>query len=1542
MTSTTLQSNPVPTAVVTKRSGLGLFCQALVGLTPSAEYRDKALLSSLDQQLALPDVQASLARQLVAIPKDEWAGSQFQTDPSVAMALPTRDEYLRRMAAYVVNPRNEGWLDAAIQDATGAPGMRALSLAISLGSEHSRLSFDSLLALAAVLLMPVLGSSMELDESLPDFRQLDVKAPRLHDWSTVRNADYLFRQSGIEMLCSPSEKGTVLRFTARETWRALIQTAQFKSVFAPLLSYMDWYGGRPGEQASPRMTQAIVGRIIVDHYVGAVQFNGEPLETSLRRGWVSEQSHLQLRDKVRSLISDHYPQASPSTIDMLHYLFLRETMPELLVEGVPDHLQYGRSLQSIAFIHGVALVEAMTPGLSQITHYDDLTKVSSALAQSSDADIHALWARTLVAPALRYARAHGAIQSTVDDDHHAASSEQISQALAYLKAQQDQHAQELHSLLAIKPPDRKDLAQKMLKTANVPHELWDQGVKTEHWPILQDHGFTVASSYSLDRLAAVGQPEASVVELVMMGELYIEGQPTVAQAYATAFDAYQQALVSAEARIIKRQLSEMQTGDQETLLTSTCELSRVRFGSQEGTQGLFIRCQPGNHLKDFHGHSVRERFFELIPAAGIAGEARQKFTYEVDGVTWSRPISLIEAFNRKAAHEQRIEKARVTPLLPMDSDAYLTGTVSRSSQVYHQPQEGTLIPSAELVYLDGESMQTGLEALANKAAGYLLASFLEQNKAAHTHDTEWEEIWAKERKYADIAARLIIPFYGCIKDLSDGDYSGGVIANCVIDAAFALIPLGQFAGSTARIVLRAGELSVESVARLTSGAVTTLIKGLAEQSAVFAVRDLGKLGLKMSALGWIKLFEELPSLSEIFATRSVLDSSVGLDKGVYRIVEGAEHPQSIKGLAARVDGRPGVVTRDVGTLEQPDFRLLDPHSDRVFGKRLTALALGQGAEFSAFAAGEYIGVNGYPPVAPLTSLEDGIHELRIADSCRVQAIEREEGVFDILIDDEIYHLDANSPDAALRKLKAEKLSPRSALLQETENICRVQRDLISVPCALGVKLVTPSPEPFIEQAGVPNHVGRYPSQAMAAREFGLARLTSAGASIEVFVDDGKFCKWVESLEGSSSGAGGGGVTPLSDTELLRFALPEVPNYLPEFRGVLAADAELGLPGNFPLNDARKIYEHAPVVYLEGIAAGVEDARGLRGIRMNVEDIDWIFVEADTGIFYKAPIPADGSRGLIFSRVTNAAEINEYVRLSEQYRVFSERPGAVADQQNIARLLFDLLSEEERAAWGVRWNAELTTYDEYVNWCRTQERKNELSDYAANILAGESRQRAFVELAKSSIPDFLRVTDRTAEEKAGIVEILNNLLPVQESSLPAPSKAWSALTVEKIGTSNAARSIGRQINGANLSYIEVVTEEEQRIVYYALSAGERARDVKLRIDVVGEAEQMINGVIYRDARALMSDVPPDPGFTSLPVIRDANTVRVREFGRYHDSERLIATVIKRDMQGRSLRSMNVFTLMDTCRSCGGVVLPRLKLDFPGASFSVTFLRNYGAS
>uniref|UniRef100_UPI0013CEE6B0 hypothetical protein n=1 Tax=Pseudomonas viridiflava TaxID=33069 RepID=UPI0013CEE6B0 len=99
----------------------------------------------------------------------------------------------------------------------------------------------------------------------------------------------------------------------------------------PLHEAMGWYGAHPGEQASPRITQALVGRSIIDFFLGAPEADGESLETFIRRGWVLDYSHVQLREKVRDLIRNRQPGASPSTVDLPHYLLLRETMPELLV-----------------------------------------------------------------------------------------------------------------------------------------------------------------------------------------------------------------------------------------------------------------------------------------------------------------------------------------------------------------------------------------------------------------------------------------------------------------------------------------------------------------------------------------------------------------------------------------------------------------------------------------------------------------------------------------------------------------------------------------------------------------------------------------------------------------------------------------------------------------------------------------------------------------------------------------------------------------------------------------------------------------------------------------------------------------------------------------------------------------------------------------------------------------------------------------------------------------------------------------------------------
>lgn len=182
---------------------------------------------------------------------------------------------------------------------------------------------------------------------------------------------------------------------------------------------------------------------------------------------------------------------------------------------------------------------------------------------------------------------------------------------------------------------------------------------------------------------------------------------------------------------------------------------------------------------------------------------------------------------------------------------------------------------------------------------------------------------------------------------------------------------------------------------------------------------------------------------------------------MYRLAEDVQLPITAEpaGKTVMVDGRADVVVRDVGTLEQPDFRLSDPRSGAAFGKKLTQVAQGERMEFSVFSAQERISPDHYPAIAPVTKIEYGAAcEARIVERCNVRAIEREGGVFDILVDDQVYHIDANSSDAALRKLAVEKLSLRSASLQETERLCRVRRNLIEIPCANGIKLATPAPE----------------------------------------------------------------------------------------------------------------------------------------------------------------------------------------------------------------------------------------------------------------------------------------------------------------------------------------------------------------------------------------------------------------------------------------------------------------------------------------------------
>ncbi|WP_164705601.1 hypothetical protein, partial [Pseudomonas viridiflava] len=102
----------------------------LSDLIPTDRYHDRELSDWLNPLLATPAGWSDCIGVLTSVEHREPTLGGLQIDAGTHMSLPTRIEYLCKLAAYVVNPDNEHWLAPAIASAEQAPPMRALSLAI--------------------------------------------------------------------------------------------------------------------------------------------------------------------------------------------------------------------------------------------------------------------------------------------------------------------------------------------------------------------------------------------------------------------------------------------------------------------------------------------------------------------------------------------------------------------------------------------------------------------------------------------------------------------------------------------------------------------------------------------------------------------------------------------------------------------------------------------------------------------------------------------------------------------------------------------------------------------------------------------------------------------------------------------------------------------------------------------------------------------------------------------------------------------------------------------------------------------------------------------------------------------------------------------------------------------------------------------------------------------------------------------------------------------------------------------------------------------
>ncbi|WP_367345635.1 deaminase domain-containing protein [Stenotrophomonas bentonitica] len=1397
-----------------------------------------------------------------------------------------------------------------------------LSLAIDLQRLHPALTADEALAFGAVLLppdargapparapvsfpllqtlhAPERGADASDDALLAALVQSDTPprpdTPRV-DPSRLPALDDLLEGFGLSLLHPPEADGSDDEpLTAPVAWALMACTRQFAAFCQPLLAEAGWVGGDAGGSASARGAQTLLAQLMLERYIGRDRIDA--LRDRIAAPDVVDVPFAQLTHELRQAVLDGNGEASPAALDILYWLLASELeQPALMVEGIPDWLTYGGSLQSVALRHGATMLDGMQPGACSGARFDEVCALPAQLSLPAQMpgehyDLHDAWARALAPAAVAYAAAHGDAGNLTRLD--AATGQQLSDALTLVQADQAMHALHVQQL-ASESPKRMDIAAQTLMEAGIDPALWSQRPVDIGEAYLTRHGIVPSHLiafetrfYDMNRPgpgggSAMDDPieralvtnDDTLQALVVADAWVSTNGPTTASRFESAFDAWKRTVETGLAGVIETVLLGLPADDRRLIESSACTPLRISLGDRHADRGLLLRCTPRDH-------GAEPVYFEVIPQAGVARRV------------WEDPTlgSLV------------------------DTEGLFTGNVQRERDGNQlDPLAGlTLTPYSTTVTGNGQST---FGALSRAAAADLWKERLDQ---AHTDElaqrTGLEKLHAQELHDLNALAEFLVPGLSCVEQLRAGDFSANTIGGCVMDVVSTVAPVSEFFASTVRIARTAGEHTIESIAAQSAEALKELSTSLVMQGGLGTVRNVVKGSQWVGSHGWETALQGADWLKRILRTSPALqESTLALEHAVAsgRVPKAALQARraATPSLAeAKLEDGSVVLVAARGTA----WHRYDVFSGKPYGPRLDTFAF----------------ANELPPIIPVQHTDEGLH-VALGDT-PAQFLDHGNDDWEVLIGARSYRL--NAQRTAFELTDAGEQRGPSGQWHELATHCRPRRSLVAIPCAQQSRLR------FTPDASNGLHLDQLPPErvdgiAAATREFTLDLAHTSpdsGETLRLMVHDGQVCSWDPSAHTAAPQ-----LVPLSADQLEALGLPAAVTYPDTLEGTLSDQRTFGLPDGIAEEHVGRLETELPVVDLGALLPGVNDARRVRGIPVASPFLRGLCIEPDDGVFYHAQMTGAGQTAFHFTRLRpdrDKGAIDAFLAESQRRRLQMMRPYLEQDQRNIAKLKFAYAKPMLPPTLAERY----PTYEAYAADRAAQGRSNAMLTFADQILTGRSSQRSFVAEARRLVPDWQALTTASEEERASVAAILNALLPATGGKGILPP-----VTAASLALPDAGRPILKHLNGANLALGEVVDKDGKRTIYYALSRGKRARRIFLNAH-----PDLGDGTRFVDAREAMRGVEPPHTLTSLPVLLDSNGERVLGSGRYvrpkeflrgDDSEPAIASCIAQDQTAVSFR---LFSLLDTCDSCGGVVVPQLRARFPEATpFSVRYLQQYG--
>ncbi|MBV6825645.1 deaminase domain-containing protein [Pseudomonas sp. PD9R] len=862
----------------------------------------------------------------------------------------------------------------------------------------------------------------------------------------------------------PSATYAQVRATPAVYLQKILQSPQAEELATTLLSVMDWYGGKTGEETSPQIRTKVVANALqiwlksptTEHPEGIAGFDWQSHShwgKSYQAIWKEFETHLLTSKRA----------ASEKEAIVIARLFLGQFPIEFRVSNIPTDLPYRSSLVWVNFLNGVNLINAGDPGaLSRMTFQQlvDLP-LQRSLGATSDGLNEISLARLL--PALDWAQTQGIITRK---RHETYVQDEIELALTEL----DNHSTALTEAITRlneEPPKRLSMAKSAVEKLfgkdffSDGRKLTRKRIETIRWnsvPTLKGKEYDyysavdVLASGKFDDLepwnttTLDGEPSQRWVRIDKNRSIsssrwwdLMVGPPTgtlpdIPAQFDRQFKLHLQSLTTSYQTLIQSLLASLAFSDRQSL-----EWGELRIYSlRKETQGIEAQNETAEiilPLRARNGLIVQSTFnnltttYELLPRAGvirrIANPDAEQFGGDLKSEQWRLAKSTVAVSVRR--HKS----------IPFDWDAHANANVPKQDASCQAIIE-QLGEKFIAVPLEGRSENVPLSISSSRCAAiskFIATQLLfvdpEKLRSAAYGRTEFEREQALHDKALEIG-KMFVPFWKSVEDVASGDRTR------LINGAFGLFtdllsfaqPIGKFTSGSIKLLSNASRLTLRArlpvFASLSKELLILTVQALNPiDGVVTLLRALGGRGLRLGRTAIFRLQELTGKAGHYDFVQSLPQMN---DGGRWRPWVSGDQLATIRGID-------DVPVRNIASTGKANYRLIDPLSSKPYGPSLTT-----------HSGGLSLGRSRYH------TLENSNRQVivELADNSRVREVLEVDGRTTLFIDDQPYRL----KNGTLR---------RAELTDDTYKAipCRVPRTPGKQLCKTSYVVRDPAPTPDI-------------------------------------------------------------------------------------------------------------------------------------------------------------------------------------------------------------------------------------------------------------------------------------------------------------------------------------------------------------------------------------------------------------------------------------------------------------------------------------------------